>query len=85
MHLDSFPRSLVLWELRETVTVAEQFYYSFWLVVNIHINEELGHCQTSVLACGAALLNAREIRNVNLYPEIQYERFFSVVLGSGAV
>lgn len=27
------------------------------------------------------LLNAREIRNVNLYPELHYERFFSVVLG----
>lgn len=31
------------------------------------------------------LLNAREIRNVNLYPEIQYERFFAVVLGLRAV
>ena len=45
MHLDSFSLSLVHSELRETVTREEQFYYSFWLVVSIHINEELGHCQ----------------------------------------
>lgn len=31
------------------------------------------------------LLNAREIRNVNLYPELHYERFFSVVLARRAV
>lgn len=45
VHLDSFSLSLVLWEPRESVTGEEQFYYSFWLVVSIHINEELGHCQ----------------------------------------
>lgn len=45
VHLDSFSLSLVLWEPGESVTGEEQFYYSFWLVVSIHINEELGHCQ----------------------------------------
>lgn len=45
VHLDSFSPSLVLWEPEESVTGEEQFYYSFWLVVSIHINEELGHCQ----------------------------------------
>lgn len=45
LHLDSFSLSLVLWEPGESVTGEEQFYYSFWLVVSIHINEELGHCQ----------------------------------------
>lgn len=85
VHLDSFSLSLVLWEPRETVTGEEQFYYSFWLVVSIHINEELGHCQRHLYWPVGCLLNAREIRNVNLYPEIQYERFFSVVLGFRAV
>lgn len=73
------------WDQRETVTGEEQFYYSFWLVVSIHINEKLGHCQRHLYWPVGLLLNAREIRNVNLYPKIQYERFLSVVLDFGTV
>lgn len=40
VHLDSFSLSLVCWERRTTVTREGQFYYSFWLVVSMHTNEE---------------------------------------------
>lgn len=37
--------SLAPWEPGETVTEEESFSDSFWLLVIMHINEELGHWQ----------------------------------------
>lgn len=92
---DSFSISLapslslrVLWEPEGSGTGDEQFYSFSSSLVGLSayiLMKSQVIARDICIGLQGCLLNAREIRNVNLYPELHYERFFSVVLGRRAV
>lgn len=78
----------VLWEPEGSETGDEQFYSLSSSLVGLSayiLMKSQVIARDICIGLQGCLLNAREIRNVNLYPELHYERFLSVVLGRRAV
>lgn len=86
----SLALNLGLWEPEGSETGDEQFHSFFFPSSLVELSASI-LMKSQVIArdicigLQGCLLNAREIRNVNLYPELHYERFFSVVLARQAV